>query len=124
MQAVVPDSIASNVQTTFCLGEVYILSTFVVEHYKSDELYKCINYDKYILLTKNTEIHHYPEVGESIKLNAFDFYDLQQTTNLAHFDIFLTGKYSYIHVKFLNCELEISTYLILLRLRSYWSVRH
>lgn len=94
IQVVVPELIATNVQQRIYLGEVHVLSSFVVEYYKKEQTYKCINFDKFILLTQETEIQQIPDVQESIKDNAFDFYNLHQMKSLASFDIFLTSKHS------------------------------
>lgn len=91
MQAVVPHFIASDVQQQICLGKLHVFSTFDVKDYKTDEIYKCINYDKFICVTRETKIEQIPELDDSIKQNAFDFYPLHQMTNIANMNIFLTG---------------------------------
>lgn len=94
MQAVVPPNLAPNVEQQIIHGKVYTFCTFAVKDYHKDEVYKCINYDKFILLTEETKIQEFPDIEKSIQKNSFDFYRLEQLKNLAGIDIFLTGEYT------------------------------
>lgn len=93
MEAVVPHFICSNVEQQICVGKIHVFHIFEVKDYRADEIYKCINYDKYLCLTRESHNKIIPEVEDFIKQNVFDFYALDQMSNIANMNIFLTGKY-------------------------------
>lgn len=56
MEVIVPENVAKAVEEQISLQKVQILYNFEVKEYKRDVTYKCINYDKYILLNEETKI--------------------------------------------------------------------
>ncbi|KAK1393410.1 hypothetical protein POM88_012466 [Heracleum sosnowskyi] len=85
----VPGNVAEEFLKNFGLGMVHIISNFQVKNYKTDEKYKCINYDRQVIFTHHTNIEQLTEDDPCIDTNAFDFYDLADVKNLANLNIFL-----------------------------------
>ncbi|KAK1354041.1 hypothetical protein POM88_047297 [Heracleum sosnowskyi] len=85
----VPGNIAEEFLKNLGLGMVHIISNFQVKNYKTDEKYKCINYDRQVIFTHHTNIEQLTEDDPCIDTNAFDFYDLADLKDLANLNIFL-----------------------------------
>lgn len=54
IQAAVQTEVDTFVKQRLTLGMVYVISNFNVQHYGADETYKCINFDKKLVISKDT----------------------------------------------------------------------
>ncbi|WOG92585.1 hypothetical protein DCAR_0311858 [Daucus carota subsp. sativus] len=89
MHAYVPANLIKKHDKDVVDGSVYIISEFTVKDYKKEDKFRCINSEKQIIFTKDTECIKIVEDDLLIPKNIFDFYDLAELKEIADSNIYL-----------------------------------
>ena len=91
MHAYVPANLIQKHDKNVVDGSVCIISEFTVKDYKKEDKFRCINSEKQIIFTKDTECIKIDEDDLLIPNNIFDFYDLAELKEIADSNVYLTG---------------------------------
>lgn len=91
MHAFVPANLIQQHETCLVDGSICIISEFTVKDYKKEDKFRCINSEKQIVFTKETECLKVVEDDGLIPLNIFDFYEISQLAEIADANVYLTG---------------------------------